>query len=624
MVDELGVASRRRLTRQLLIGVPLVAGLALFAAKGPVWVVDRGEKTADACMTRAAELHGDATRCTTGAGFALGRLFPEARDHAREVERDLQRRRALLTFDNVTLGSPSVAARDAAAARLIADDPDRADGIDWAARSGAFAAVAAADLGSLEIGSRLEPAFAALALGDVARARTAIAHGDPEGFDGAGQSGALACLLGDRARGHALLRKAASVREQMIGQPDAQVRLAAQYCGGATDLDPYLVSSVDQNDVTYARLFDPNVAVGHRVAIGRMLLNATSITRAPKIAAVALVASGASEPTPIDLLRAIGAEYNHELPFDDAFSFSPWPVLPSGEEGASDYVPPAWLELAATRFAHATLLAPAHLDGDTLRIDRDTAEDPHRALEAAATLSYQFAAGYRLRAGDRDAARRALDQWRAFRPIDLRRAPLEIAAGDPTAALATLDAWQAAHQTPPDRDLTLMVGVNRVLALAATGKLADAHAVAQRLDGHMGAWLTLATAIASNAPLPELSPPSGKPDELTPEALLSSIQAKAPIHGFILLDDDARAVLPAVIVALAHAAEVARQDPDVVVDAIFARQMPSRTIALARAEAARWRHDAAAAKRWDDRAAAIAQLFVDDRAVALAGIAGLW
>jgi hypothetical protein len=52
--------------------------------------------------------------------------------------------------------------------------------------------------------------------------------------------------------------------------------------------------------------------------------------------------------------------------------------------------------------------------------------------------------------------------------------------------------------------------------------------------------------------------------------------------------------------------------------------MPSRTVALARVEAARWAKDDATAKKWQARADAIEKLFTDDHSVALAGIARLW
>jgi hypothetical protein len=88
------------------------------------------------------------------------------------------------------------------------------------------------------------------------------------------------------------------------------------------------------------------------------------------------------------------------------------------------------------------------------------------------------------------------------------------------------------------------------------------------------------------------------------------------------LDREIRMVLPAVIAVVHHAGSLVG-DPDVVVDRVFAVD-PGRTMALARAEAARWRGDAAAAATWQTRAAAIQTLMIDDRSVGLAAIAGVW
>jgi hypothetical protein len=626
MSDELGVGQRRRTTRQLLVGMPLVLGLALFAAKGPTWLVDRGEKAANECLDAAAKAHGDPSRCGTGAGFAIGRLFPEVRTRAAVVEHDFARRRALIAFDDVMASKPNAARRDAAASQLIRDSPDRVVAVAYAADAGAFAPVAAADLGSASIDSRLEPAFAAITLGDVGAARAAILRGQPGGFDGVVRSGALACVLGDRVRGLALLRAAAAGREQRTGTPDAAVRVAAQHCGGTLDsvgFDPYVVPSFHARDAVIARLFDPKVQVGRRASIGAGLLRDTSIFRASTIAAFALVADGPQEPGPVALLEVIASPYVDELALDAAFAATPWQLAPS-DEAFIDYVPPAWLDLAATRYAHAAQLSPERLDRDNVVLTERAAQRPRDTLRAAAELAYEFAAGYRLRRGDRPGALQSLQQWRALAPDDVRRAPLEVAVGDPTDSLATLDAWQAEQHGEDDPDLQELAGITRVFALAAIGRHAEAHAIAKTLHGSSAAWLVLATAIASGAPLQGLLPKPHKADEATPEALLAAIEAKQPVGDVGYIDSDARAVLPAVMVAIAYEARVAGQDPEVVLDKVFAQQLPSRTIALARAEAARWRSDAAAAKLWEGRASAIETLFVDDHAVVLAGIAGLW
>ncbi len=627
MADELGLGRRRRITWQLLVGVPLVFGWGLFAVKGPAWLVKRGETGMKECLDAAAKAHGDPSGCRTGAGFTLGGLFPEERIRVREAEHDLLQRRAMLAFDHVIASKPDAARRDAAAVQLMHDAPDRASATEHAANAGAFAAVAKVDLGTSSIHGRLEPAFAAITLGDVATARAALARGEPAGWDGTVESAALACLLGERARGLALLRTAAAVRERLSGTPDSEVRITAQHCGGAVDtvgFDPYVVPSFHAVDTVCARLFDPKVQVGRRAAIGATLLRETTIFRAGVIGAFALVADGDQQASPVELLEAVASPLVHELDLDAMFGITPWLQRPVSEN-TPDYVPPAWLELAASRYARAAQLAPAQLDPDKVEMSRDAAWAPREVLHAAAVLAYEFAAGYRLRRGDRAGARAALEQWRSLSPTDYRRAPLEVATGEPAAALATLDGWQAAQQGAADHQKRELADITRVFALAATGEYAKAHAIAKGLHGRAGSWLVLATAIASGAPLEGLLPKvAAKSDGASPETLLAAIEAKQPVGelGYLHLDD--RAVLPAVMVVIAHAAKVAGQDPGVVLDKVFASQMPSRTIALARAEAARWRKDPAAAQLWQRRASAIEKLFVDDDAVVVAGIAGLW
>ena len=128
----------------------------------------------------------------------------------------------------------------------------------------------------------------------------------------------------------------------------------------------------------------------------------------------------------------------------------------------------------------------------------------------------------------------------------------------------------------------------------------------------------LATAIAAKVPLETL-------DLGDHEA---AIWAKAIRDGtvpasFFFYEPYEDPVLPAVVFVLARVM-AAKGDPEPALDAMFARVHPSRTLALARAEAARWRGDAAAAKTWETRAAGLEKLLVDDHAAVLAGLAGLW
>jgi hypothetical protein len=76
------------------------------------------------------------------------------------------------------------------------------------------------------------------------------------------------------------------------------------------------------------------------------------------------------------------------------------------------------------------------------------------------------------------------------------------------------------------------------------------------------------------------------------------------------------AVMPAVIYVIGRAAGTG--NVEAWLDAAFGASVDDpQVIASARAEAARWRGDAAAAKRWDDRLAAMRALVKDDRSAYL-------
>lgn len=624
---DLGVAWRRRITRQLLIGVPLVLGWAIFAAKGPAWLVDRAKESTNACLERAYHAHGDPSGCRLGAGFALARHFPEVRERANEIERSFLQRRAEDWFDAVMASKPNVVRRDGAAAQLLHDVPDPERAAGYAAEAGAFGPLATVGRGANVWRRDSDPAFAALALGDIAGARAALARagkGEPRDLV---EAAALACLLGDRQRGLAMLRSAGEAARRG-GYPDDAARVAAQHCGGSLDtvgFDPYVVSSTLDEEAVLARLFDPKVQVGRRAAVGTALLRDTTIYRSVAVAPLALAMSGTDEPTPHEALEAFAGPYRAAVPLDAIFDAGPWPVPAEIGDAYVEYMPPAWFEVAAARCAHVAARAPARFDAEDERLSADAAAHPRELLRAAARMLYQFSAGFDVRRGDRAAARRVLEQWRAFEPIDLRIAPLEIAAGDPAAALATCDAWRAAQQGTPSDAADDVEELNRTFALAALGRYAEAFAIAKKVEGQRGQWLVLAMALASGAPLDRLELEAGDADDkVTPARVLAAILQKQAVHELSYLRDEERAVLPAVLAAIARSAQVAGEDPEVVLDRDLAQDMPSRTIARARAEAARWRNDTASAQLWDKRAAAIESLFVDDDAVVLAGVAGLW
>lgn len=623
---DLGVAARRRFVRQLVIGVPLLVGVVLIVAKLPPWLVERGERKADACLDAARDRDRDPASCSLGLGFDIGAWFPAMRARAQEARESVRSRVVTYTFDHAMLSHPDPARRDAAAKAFLDATEDRSWALRQAARVGAFEVVAKFDLGTLPIEDRHEAAFAALAIGDVAAARKAIASGVASDSEGAARTAALACLLGERERGLALLHDADAQARGGYGL-DSAARFAAQHCGGTFEtvgFDPFSVVSFHQLEAFMSRAFDPAFQAGRRTAFGLVAANQTTIWRSGLIGTFALAAGSEAELSTDKLMELITQRTGSDLDVGAPFAATPWLVLTSDDMDSNfvDYVPPAWLEVAAARYERAIPTVKKPLTSSVH--DRLSVVEQTRLLRSAAVFAYLHAAGYRIRRGDRDGARTDLAKARALDAATLWRAPLELAVGDPTSALATLDAWQAQH--PEDNpDLLAVVTVNRVLALAATGDHAKAYAVAGGVTTRERDWLVIATAITSGSPLP--TPSEAPADDsywLDPRAMLAAIEAKQLPADLRSFDDNDLAVLPAVITVVAHAAEVCGANPEVVLDDVFSDLMPSRAFALARAEAARWRKDQATAQTWEARAAVIDKLFVDDHAAVLGGIARVW
>ncbi len=611
--DELGVATRRRMTSQLLIGVPLLVMTALIVAKLPPWLVKRAVETSDRCLSDARKRHAAPTSCTPGLAFSIARLSPTVRAEAREIGDDIARRQASIVFDNAMANHPNLVERDAAATRRLASAGDDL-ALHQVADAGAFTPLADIDASDSD-----EPAYAAVAIGDLVKARARLPRMTPRGYDAARRTGALECLLGERERGLSFLRAAAESFERLVPL-DSSARFAAQHCGGTfatLGFEPFVVEWYRANSALLSRAFDPKFQLGRRASIGRLLLRNIGNTQA----ALGLAAGSDFGPSPTELLDLIAGDETH-IDLNAMFSVTPWEVgSTAGSDNFVDYAPPAWFERAAERYARAVERVAPLVDDRAAR--QAAKESPRETLRAGAVFAYLRAAGYRIRRGDRPGARIALAHARALDPGALARAPLELAAGDPIAALATLDAWQQGRRD--ERDSRAIADVNRILALEATGEHAKAHVVAKRLKGRAAEWLLLATALTSGAPLAGLVPgPTKEPEHSIAADMLAAIESKSGVGEIGYLSPDDMLVCPAVMVVIARAAEAAGDNAEVELDRVFASKMPSRTIALARAEAARWRNDPETAKRWQARADEIASLLVDDDAVVLAGIAGLW
>jgi hypothetical protein len=631
--DELEWGARRRLRIQLFVGGLVLLAVALSITKLPACLLERAKTAADVCLDEIDDRDtGDPASCRQGGSLALPKLVPHLRAEALAEEKAIERRIAGTMMHLATSAKPDAAARTRAVAAMAAVYPDPVERAERLSGRGAHEAVAAIDLGTttpVHHGGHA-PAFAALALGNVDRARAALASGRIDHYDGATRAGALACLLGDTARGLALLGRGDAMWVAINGDKGgyADARFGAVYCGGdpsVLDFEPRRVAGAGDVEIEVARAFDPAFQRGRRAAFGMSLLRQTTLSRAALLGSFALAIGGDVELPPLRLLGMLsdvraGAV---QQPFGAPYP-TPWAVLaPRDGYSVVDYVPPGWLEAAAARLDAAAAAVPAKITDDQARanaIDNDVRADMRAALRRAANTMWIQAAVYRARIGDRAGAEKAIAAGRAPGP-SLQLAVVQLAIGDAAGAIASLDAWEAANASA-EPAMRSIARVDRALALASTGDHAAAHraaleaaAISSNPAVH---WVVLATAIRSNAALDKL--PIGKDDE-APAQYAAAIAKRSLDGAPTFFDSDARQVLPAAVTVVYHAASLAG-DADVFVDTVL--DEPKRSSALARAEAARWRGDTAGATAWQARADAIEKLISDDRGIALADLAEVW
>ena len=606
--------------RQLLLGLGVVGLLALAVLKIPSCMVTHAKESARECFERLSKSQGDASSCRRDGWLALAKRLPHTRERAQEladsIDGDIRyaARRAAL--------SPAATVADRQRAIAYASNTNRRADRSAAPRElvrfGAFAEAAAIDPVA-DTSTDHAPLFAALVLGDMARAKAIVQVAPLTGE----HIGALACLLGARERGLSAL---AAAEQRELGL--AAARVASVHCGGSprtAEISLYFEA------LTIARAYDPAFQSGRRGRLGRWLRRSRG---AEKLAGNAILL-GAENLSPLEVLQTV-ASRDGVL---DAFGATRWTILRSRTygNGAVDYVPVAWLDAAATRVVDALAKPPPKPPTDErrfdLEIEPELANDPRATLQLAAARLYAQQAVFALRAARPAVARDAIAKLRALKPASIELAALELAAGEPALSLATIDRWAATSASPEPhvRDpfekalpTATVALVTRVLALAATGDHAAAYAAASTttVRDPLVDWLVLATAITSKTQLDKVKlHTSDRTGDAA--AWLSAFGTRRDMSAFV--PAAAEAVLPAVLVVFGHMATLEGGDPEAWLDAeLLTDELPSRAMLRARAEAARWRGDTEAAKRHDARADKIESLFVDDRAVALAGIARLW
>ena len=633
-----GVA--RRAWTQLVVAGLALSIFVLSVERIPTWLLARAADRSFMCLEVARRGELEPARCQQRAWLAVPRWVPHTRAEAVALEASIHQQIAGVELEHATEGQPDRVARDRAAHAL---GPKRAREIHLA---GAFEVAAALDVGAHRLLGGHWPALSALTLGDLEGTRARIVQGGFEHHHGVVAAGALACLVEERDRGLELLSSADRIwRAEVDVRGHAEARLAIAHCGGTVEdvgLEPTRVVLPWLVEAQLVRAYDPEFQVGRRGAFGRDLARTSWLSRAGVLGASVLAATEGS--TPVELV-AVAAGGNRARHWTGGEVVSPHLVL---SPGRYDHVPPAWIEAAAERFEAAVAEVPEVIAVDDLRGlssaygMTDAPLDPRGTLRDATFMLWRAAAVFRVRGGDRVGAASALARAQAIDvgALQLTLAPLQLALDDPAGALETLERWRAAHAERASADERALASFNLALARMSLGEHESAHSAALEAIEQLGRargletyvdgfeWLVAATAIASgrvndslplrepNAEFPFVSPASWV------EVIRTGTLGEALHQGYV--DERAtRAALVAEVYVVERAA-ASSGDPEVAADAFFASLHPSRALARARAEAARWQGDDTRAERWRDRAETLERLMTDDHRVALAGLAGVW
>jgi hypothetical protein len=545
------------------------------------------------------------------------------------------------------------AARRAAVAQRIAEGRGPTDAL---ALHGAHAEAARAGARAHDVDAAIE---AALLVADLDAARRLAATPTDEG-DWV-RRGALLCLLGDREAGKRLLTRPRPF-EDGYSHPvsTSWVGSAVLACGG----------SASEAGVTRDTApLQPLYAVGSTLPIDARAAKAALSEGHDAGDTFALLALVLGEPAGPDELLAVAAPRARWSISDAVQALAPrffcgramcGPVEPTSpwklwemNDDPIGFVPVTRVEAAADRLeaASATVLEAGRVpEGEQGHADGWSR--PRAALRHLASVLRFVAAVEWSRRGRLDEARRAVGRAAEVEPrVDpydgAARASVQLLAGDAPGAIALCE------QARRDRHDVVEVRVVHALALASLGRLAEAYDVVkpaspadQQADGDL-LWVrgALATLLGREADLraPDPPPHGDRPDYVRDEdpfwawwrlGTLPDAERRQARRWMFLEDGPpprlpgrflplaVSPALPATIVVVGRSAREA--DAEVWVDRIVgAPQTAARRMILARAEALRWRGDAAGAARWEERARRLSALIVGDDSAVLATFAGL-
>ena len=625
----------RKLRRAILV----FAVLALFLWKYPRWALHRAHDHYIACINALYDRGaGDPDTCRQSLLLAIPRLVPWARHDALQLASDIDYSVAEDTLKLAALRSLDAAARDSSARGLVdrlGASPPPVPSFTPSSRLCSAGAKAVLIERAGEIGdavARGDALVAAARLGDaaaLARISALPPPRDPK-YRPPLAAGIAQCIAGNRAAGIQLITayNAGYIHDTGSESRDAQLALAA--CK-PTD--------VDKIEVDEARA--PRLAFVAAACGGRLSPIGQSESIDSDAGASLLIRATHNNATMDDVLGIISQRYIDELLAPPRPILSPWSLLDSPMGWPST---PAWADesaahlgdLAATAKPRPRPRAATDEPDYFGRASQKAHENPAPYLRYGQLLLELEAAYGWARRGQLDKARTAALSARALAhtaDIDPDAPILTIAAlqlvGEWDTSLREIDGLTARGASP---DLKGVLAIQRAVALAHQGKLDDAYAALDAsihldLDPHTMdqlAWLRAALAIALDKPVDVALPkPPAKVDVLsTPTSALAywvaaasaSPEAQAQVRWKSyeeLSDFDVAAVLPAVYLVVGRTA--GHGDVELWLDALTGRTIDDpQAVASARAEAARWRGDTAAAKRWDDRLAAVRAIAKND------------
>lgn len=620
-------AARRWFARLSVLGLLFGAFAYL-----PEWLIDRAEASSVACFESLPASHDEPESCRERVLL----LWPLAVPWKHEAALAEWRSTAAQVADLVVSRDLDGADRDARARALLERDPGRH--AYKLALQGAFRVLADSDVVDL---AGLQAAATLVDL-DAVKRHAASMEALPPSTEADAARGSWLCLLGEREAGLAALVRADETYRNTVTKNGVgwnRSRLALVACGGTPaelGFSPFDTSDYGREAMTMLRLADPSWQKGRRRAVLReMRDNLEGETSA--LAAYALADGG--ELTWSEALVWVAPDSVNGAFEPPTNGLTPWGIHSPGALNDDGRVAPAVFEAAARQSARLAKAAPVSSEKPTRYLGSgNTAteaayQEPKKTLLNATWLfGWHAAVGY-ARWGKRDEALAALEAVKGVIPEGERwhTAAVHIAVRDHEGALRKLEAAPKASELgEPER---FYLELNRAYALAGLGRFEEAHAAARQAaknasanvygsDGESAA-LVVATALAANK-APDIA--LGTPELDTTVDYESSIQ-RPWVAGWLALiskPSEERAKLrmrvPAQgLLSRFNGAPAAFfiagrmvDDPtngeqvEMWLDRVFSvwhlKGRSTAAIAQARAEAARWRGDPAAAEIWQKRA----------------------